>query len=85
MSGIAFLITAALSYLCNFVVHLLLNTLLPKFGLIENISYKFEMSLPALLSCFAVSVLCGFLSCAWPYLLWKRDRKKVGGRISVNG
>ena len=85
LSGVAFLSTAILSYLCNFVVHLLLNTLLPKFGLVENVAYPFEMSLPALLSCFAVSVLCGFLSCELPYRLWKSDRKKLGGRISVNG
>ncbi len=85
LSGVAFLITAILSYLCNFVVHLLLNTLLPKFGLIENVAYPFEMSVPALLSCFAVSVICGFLSCELPYRLWKSGRKKGGGRISVNG
>ncbi len=84
LSGLAFLVTAGLSYLCNSLVHLLLNTLLPKFGLIENVYYAFEMSLPALALCLIVSVACGFLSCELPYRLFRKERKRAPDRISVN-
>lgn len=84
LSGLAFLVTALLSYLCNSLVHLLINTLLPKFGLIENVYYAFEMSLPALVLCLVASVACGFLSCELPYRLFGRERKKAPDRISVS-
>ncbi len=85
LSGLAFFATALLSYLCNFAVHMMLNTLLPKFGLIENVYYAFELSLPALLGCLLVSVACGFLSCELPYRLFLGGRKKNPDSISVNG
>ena len=85
LSGLAFLVTALLSYLCNFAVHMLLNTLLPKFGLIENVYYAFELSWPALLGCLVVSVACGFLSCELPYRLFLKGKKKHPDSISVNG
>ncbi len=84
LSGMAFAMTAMLSYLCNFLVHMLINTLLPKFGLIENVYYAFEMSLPALLACLVISVLCGYLSCEVPYRLFLREKKKHPDRIAVN-
>jgi len=84
LSGVAFIITAVLSYICNFVVHLLLNTLLPKFGIIENVHYEFIMSWPALLCCLLTAVVCGFLSCEWPYHLFKKEREKYPDRILVN-
>lgn len=85
LSGLAFLVTAMLSYICNFAVHMMLNTLLPKFGIIENVYYPFELSLPALIGCLLVSVICGFMSCELPYRLFLKDRKKHPDSISVNG
>lgn len=84
LSAAAFLVTALLSYVCNFTVHLLLNTLLPKLGLIENVYYAFEISWPALTACLLVSVACGFLSCELPYRMFKREREKHPDRIVVN-
>lgn len=84
LSGLAFIATFLLSYAANAVIHLLLNTLLPKYGIIENVYYEFEMSPPALIACLLVSVLCGFLSCEVPYRLFKRERKKHPDRIVVN-
>lgn len=75
LSGAAFLATVILSYLCNAAVHLLINTLLPKFGIIESVGYAFELSWPALWACLLVSVLCGFLSCEVPYRLFRRNEK----------
>ncbi|MBE6585845.1 MAG: FtsX-like permease family protein [Ruminococcaceae bacterium] len=85
LSGIAFLATAMLSYLCNWLMHMLLNTLLPKFGIIENVYYAFEISWPAFALCLVISVLCGFLSCEVPYVMFRQEQKKNPDRIIVNG
>ena len=76
LSGLAFMVTILLSCLLNAVVHLSINTILPKFGLLENVGYDYELSLPALVACILVSVLCGFLSCEVPYRIFKKNKKK---------
>ncbi len=70
LSGAAFLITVLLSLLCNWGVYTVVNTLLPKLGLIQSVHYEFGLSLPALIACVLASVLCGFLSCEVPYRLF---------------
>ena len=51
---------------------LTVNTLLPWLHLTESIRYEFTLSIPALISCVLVSVLCGFLSCELPYRLYTK-------------
>lgn len=75
LSCLAFLATILLSSLVNGVVHILINTLLPKFGLIENVGYDYQLSIPALISCIVVSVLCGWLSCEVPYRIFAANKK----------
>ncbi len=75
LSGIAFLITVALSSLCNALVHLAVNTLLPKFGLLPNVGYDYELSVPALIACVVVSVICGFMSCEIPYRMFQKSKR----------
>lgn len=72
LSGIAFLVTTPLALLCNYLVYFLINTLLPKLHLTESIRYQFSLSVPALIACVLVSVLCGFLSCELPYRLFTK-------------
>lgn len=72
LSGAAFLVTVLLSLLCNYLVYFTVNTLLPKLHLIESIHYEYRLSLPALIACVLVSVLCGFLSCELPYRLYTK-------------
>lgn len=72
LSGAAFLVTVGLTLLCNYVVYFTVGTLLPKLGLTESVHYVFHLSLPALVACVVVSVLCGFLSCELPYRLYAR-------------
>ncbi len=77
LSGAAFLITALLSLLGNGLIYFFVNTLLPRFSDSEGIRESFSFSLPALLACAAVSLLCGFLSCEIPYRIFaRRDRSK---------
>ena len=81
LATVAFVATILLSCLLNSVVHIMVNTLLPKFGLMENVGYDYQLSLEALLACIGVSIICGFLSCEVSYRLYKRarnPRKKAG-------
>ena len=72
LSGAAFLITILVSLLCNYLVFFTVNTLLPWLHLTESIRYEFTLSLPALIACVLVSVLCGYLSCELPYHLYTK-------------
>ncbi len=73
LSGLAFLVTVALACLCNWVVYAVVTVLLPKLHITEAVSYDYRLSLPALLACIAVSVICGFMSCEIPYRLIRRQ------------
>ncbi len=79
LSGLAFLATVGLALLCNAGVHFTVNTLLPKLHLTESVSYPFTFSLPALVACVLISVLCGYFSCEVPYRLLMREWKQSGG------
>ena len=72
LSAAAFLVTILLSLLCNYLVYYVVGTLLPWLHLTESLHYKFRLSLPALIACILVSVLCGFLSCELPYRLYTK-------------
>jgi len=72
LSGAAFLVTILLSLLCNYLVYYVVGTLLPWLHLTESLHYEFRLSLPALIACILVSVLCGFLSCELPYRLYTK-------------
>ncbi len=72
LSGLAFLITVGLSYLCNYLIYFLIGTLLPKLHLTESLHYPFTLSLPALIACVLISILCGYLSCELPYRLYTK-------------
>ena len=72
LSGAAFLVTVPLSLFCNYLVYFTVNTLLPKLHLIESIHYEYRLSIPALIACVLVSVLCGYLSCELPYRLYTK-------------
>ncbi len=82
LSGCAFLMTVLLSLLLNYGVYILLNNLLPMMHLTESIHYDFGLSLPALIACVAVSVLCGYLSCELPYRLYTK-RDIAAGRLEL--
>ncbi len=74
LSGVAFAVTVLLALLCNWGVYMTVGTLLPKLHLTESLHLEFGLSLPALIACVLVSVLCGYLSCVLPYHLFvKRD------------
>lgn len=72
LSGAAFLITILVSLLCNHLVYFTVNTLLPMLHVTESIRYEFNLSIPALIACVLISVLCGFLSCELPYRLFTK-------------
>ncbi len=82
LSGCAFLVTVLLSLLLNYGVYIVLNNLLPMMRLTDSIHYDFGLSLPALIACVAVSVLCGYLSCELPYRLYTR-RDIAAGRLEL--
>lgn len=72
LSGVAFLVTLGMSYAFNFVLYIAMSSILPRFGFVKAINYNYYMPLWALALCAAVSVVCGFMSCFVPYLIWKR-------------
>ncbi len=77
LSGAAFLATILLALLCNYGVYYTVNTFIPQFFRTESLHYDFSLSVPALIACVAVSILCGFLSCEIPYRLYtRRDAQK---------
>ncbi len=72
LSGCAFLSTILLSILLNYGIYFTVNTLIPQFFRTESVHYDFTLSLPALIACVLISVLCGYLSCEVPYRLYAR-------------
>ncbi len=72
LSGAAFLITIAVSLLCNYLVFFCVNTLLPWLHITESVRYEFRLSLPALIACVVISAVCGFLSCELPYRMFTK-------------
>lgn len=72
LSGAAFLITVAVSLLCNYLVFFCVNTLLPWLHITESVRYEFRLSLPALIACVVISAVCGFLSCELPYRMFTK-------------
>lgn len=73
LSGVAFLATVGIVSLCNWLVYELVAVLLPKMHITEAFPYAYRLSIPALLSCAVISVVCGFLSCEVPYRLFRRE------------
>ncbi len=77
LSGCAFLVTILLTLGLNYIIYFTVNTFLPKMGLTESVHYDYGLSLPALIACILVSVLCGYLSCELPYRMYaRRDVQK---------
>ena len=72
LSGAAFLVTVLVSLLCNYLVYFAVNTLLPWLHITESVHYEFSLSLPALIACVVISVVCGFLSCELPYRMFTK-------------
>ena len=72
LSGVAFLVTILISLLCNYLIYYTLNTLLPWLHITQSIRYEFQISLPALIACVVISVLCGYMSCELPYHLFTK-------------
>ena len=78
LSAAAFITTVLLTLLCNYLVFYSVTTLLPWLNITESIYCEFSLSVPALIACVAVSVLCGFLSCELPYRMY--TKKDIGVR-----
>ena len=78
LSGAAFLMTVLLTLLCNYLIYYAVSTLLPWLHIIESVYSEFRLSVPALIACVVVSVLCGFLSCELPYRMF--TKKDIGVR-----
>ncbi len=72
LSGAAFFVTILVSLLCNYLIYFTINTLLPWLHVTESVRYEFHLSLPALIACVVVSVLCGYMSCELPYHLFTK-------------
>ena len=66
LSAIASLVTVLLVCLCNRIVYLLIAVLLPKLHLTDAFPYAYSLSVPALLLCVGISLVCGFASCVIP-------------------
>ena len=80
LSVLASLVTVALVSLCNRIVYLCIAVLLPKLHLTDAFPYAYSLSIPALLLCVGISLVCGFLSCVIPgWLLRRRGKGSAGG------
>ncbi len=86
LSALASLVTVVLVSLCNRAVYLLIAVLLPKLHLTDAFPYAYSLSLPALLLCVGISLVCGFLSCVVSGWLLRRteasDRETPGNLLS---
>ncbi len=76
MASLAIAITVILGYLSSFGIYKLFNNVLVKYGMTSGTRYEFYVSIPALITCVVVSVLCGFLSSYIPYSISKRRRAR---------
>lgn len=76
MASLAIAVTVILGYLSSFGIYKLFNNVLVKYGMTSGTRYEFYVSVPALLICVLVSVLCGFLSSYIPYSVSKRRRER---------
>ena len=76
LSGIASIITVILGYVSIYGLYKLFNSILVKYGMVSGTRYEFYISIPALITCILLSVLCGFLSSYIPYLVSKNRRKR---------
>ena len=80
LSVLASLVTVALVSLCNRIVYLCIAVLLPKLHPTDAFPYAYSLSIPALLLCVGISLVCGFLSCVIPgWLLRRRGKGSAGG------
>ena len=80
LSVLASLVTVALVSLCNRIVYLCIAVLLPMLHLTDAFPYAYSLSIPALLLCVGISLVCGFLSCVIPgWLLRRRGKGSAGG------
>ena len=76
LSAVAIVFTIVLGYFSVYGVYKLCNNVLVKYGMVSGTKYEFYMSIPALIACIAVSVVCGFLSSYIPYIVSVSRRKR---------
>ena len=76
LSGISIVFTVVLGYISIYGIYKLCNNILIKYGLVSGTKYEFYISVPALLVCVGVSVVCGFLSSYIPYIVSARRRSR---------
>ena len=74
------IVTLALAYFTSGLLFLFCNRLMSALGFGSGTRYAFYMSVPALVCCIAISMLCGFLSAVVPYLVYRQ--KKIKERIT---
>ncbi len=76
LSAAGFVFTVVLSLGANYLIFKTMNEWIVYLGFGSGVRYEMKVSVPALILCLAVSVLCGFISSYLPY----RSTVKNGNR-----
>lgn len=81
MAAVSIVISLILAYSASGLVFLFCNRLMASLGLGSGTRYEFYISVPALISCILISMVCGYLSSTIPFLLYRaklRREQKTG-------
>jgi len=68
-------VTLSISYLGCSLLFRFCNFFLNAYGFGDGTKYVFHMSLPALMVCVGISMVCGYLSSVIPYYLYRRKQR----------
>lgn len=71
MAVASIFISLILAYSASGLVFLFCNRLMSSLGLGDGTRYEFYISVPALISCIVISMICGYLSSTIPFLVYR--------------
>lgn len=77
MALAAFAASVVLCALTGYLMFMLLDNWLPKYGFISAVRYDFGLPLAACAVCLIVSAACGFASSLVPYSAYIKKREKT--------
>ena len=79
-------VSLILAYSASGLVFLFCNRLMSSLGIGDGTRYEFYISVPALISCILISMVCGYLSSTIPFLMYRARlrREQMTGIIERN-
>ena len=77
LAASAFAASILLSSAAGYLMFMLLDNWLPKYGFIQAVRYSFSLPPAASAACLAVSMACGFASSLLPFRAYIKKRERI--------